>query len=210
MSLIAKFSVPIDAFVLGSALQLNEIERIEFDCNLPSHANKMPYFWVWGSHFDTFETVVERESAIHSVSVVDELEDTRLYRAEWQSAIPAFLDATQQSNGRIRSISGVTTWTFELRFEEQADLNRFTTYYADTEADLQLERLYALRNAIVDHTELTPAQRETLITAEQEGYYEEPSKTSMHEIAETLDVSQAAVSGRLRRGTSTLIQNTLL
>lgn len=210
MSLIAKFSLPDDDFVLGSALQLDEIERIEFDCNIPARTGAMPYFWVWGASFDRFEAVAEEERAIESVAMIDDMGETRLYRATWQSHVSYLLDATQQSNGIIRSVSGDIRWEFELLFEQHSDLATFTEYYADTGMNLELEQLYSLSSAPVDHDDLTPAQREALVTAEQEGFYDEPREITMEELADKLDISLSAVSGRLRRGTSKLIRRTLL
>lgn len=210
MSVIAEFSLPVDDFVLGGALQLEGIERIEFDCNIPARTDTMPYFWVWGNRFDQFEAVLDQEPAIDSVTAIDELAGTRLYRATWQSHVSYLLAATQRSNGVIRGVTGDTRWEFELLFEQRTDLTTFTDYYADTGMELELERLYSMSGELVDHSDLTPAQRETLITAEQEGFYDEPRAVTMEELADTLDVSLAAVSGRLRRGTSKLIRNTLL
>ncbi|WP_254525791.1 hypothetical protein [Natrinema caseinilyticum] len=47
MSVLAEFSLPTDAFVLGDALQADGIERVEFDCPIPARNGAMPYFWVW-------------------------------------------------------------------------------------------------------------------------------------------------------------------
>lgn len=210
MSLIAEFSLPVDDFVLARALQLEGIDRIEFDCNIPARTDAMPYFWVWGSQFTQFESTVEKEPAIESVTVIDELEKTRLYFAEWQSHVSHLLDATRQSNGVIRGVTGDTRWEFDLQFEQHADVTTFVDYYTDTSMELELERLCSLSSVPTEHKDLTPTQRETLIAAEQGGFYNEPREITMDELAEKLDVSLSAVSGRLRRGTSKLIQNTLL
>ncbi|WP_177209261.1 helix-turn-helix domain-containing protein [Natronobacterium haloterrestre] len=208
--MIAEFSLPVDDFVLGNALQLDEIKRIEFDCKIPARTDSMPYFWVWGSQFDQFETVVDQEQAIDSVVAIDELDGTRLYRATWRARVSYLLEATKRSNGVIRGVAGDTRWEFELLFEQREDLVTFTDYYADTGMELELERLYSLSGTLADHDDLTPAQRETLITAEQKGFYDEPRSITMEELADELGVSLAAVSGRLRRGTSKLIRKTLL
>lgn len=210
MSVIAEFSLPVDDFVLGSVLQLEGIKRIEFDCNIPAQTDSMPYFWVWGNQFDQFEAAVDQEPAIDSVTAVDELDGTRLYRATWQSRVSYLLDATRRSNGVVRGVTGDTRWELELLFEQRTDLATFTDYYADTGMELELERLYSLNGTLADHDDLTPAQRETLITAEREGFYDEPRSITMEELADELDVSPAAVSGRLRRGTSKLIREALL
>lgn len=210
MSLVAEFSLPVDGFVLGDALQLGDIDRIDFDCNIPARSDVMPYFWVWGSRFDEFERVAERETALECVRLVDELEHNRLYRAEWRTHVSYLLGATCQSNGLVRGVTGENRWEIDVLFERRDDLQAFSSYYSGTAFDLKLERLYSLCDPVADCCELTPAQRETLVTAEQAGYYDQPSEVTMEELADRLDVSLAAVSGRLRRGTSRLIRSTLL
>jgi len=46
---------------------------------------------------------------------------------------------------------------------------------------------------------LTPLQRDTLIQAVQGGYYSIPRGVSTQELAETFDISDQAVTERLRR-----------
>lgn len=210
MSLIAEFSLPTDDFVLGDALRLDEIDRIDFDCNIPARSDAMPYFWVWGSRFDEFEAAVESETAIEHLTLVDELDSNRLYRAEWRTRVSDLLRATRESNGVMQTVTGEHRWELEVLFESSNDLKAFSQYYSDTESNLTLDRLYQLHDSLSEECNLTPVQRETMIVAEKEGYYNEPSDISMEGLAEKLDVSLSAVSGRLRRGTSQLIRNNLL
>lgn len=56
---------------------------------------------------------------------------------------------------------------------------------------------------------LTKRQRDTLALAFERGYFEEPRRASLAELAEELDISQSAVSGRLRRGIDRLVGATL-
>lgn len=59
-----------------------------------------------------------------------------------------------------------------------------------------------------DH-DLTPEQRDTLLTALERGYFEEPREITLQELAEVLDLSPTAVSGRMRRGQATLVARSL-
>lgn len=57
---------------------------------------------------------------------------------------------------------------------------------------------------------LTPEQRETLLFAHAEGYFEEPRETSLEELAEKMGLSSTAVGGRIRRGVNALIKSTVV
>lgn len=57
---------------------------------------------------------------------------------------------------------------------------------------------------------LTAEQHEALVTAFRSGYFEEPREISLVELADELDISPAATSGRLRRGLTKLISMTIV
>jgi hypothetical protein len=56
---------------------------------------------------------------------------------------------------------------------------------------------------------LTPKQREALVTALDAGFYNIPPNATMDEVAQAIDISQQAMSKRLRRAHGNLIRNTL-
>lgn len=56
---------------------------------------------------------------------------------------------------------------------------------------------------------LTPVQRATLVRAVREGYYSIPRELSTQELADSFDVSDQAVTERLRRAIASLVENTL-
>lgn len=55
---------------------------------------------------------------------------------------------------------------------------------------------------------LTEEQRETLLAAYANGYFEEPRGITLEELADLQDISPSAASGRLRRGMGKLIETT--
>lgn len=56
---------------------------------------------------------------------------------------------------------------------------------------------------------VTPKQREALVTALQAGFYDIPQRATMTEVADTLGISQQALSKRLRRAHGNLVSNVL-
>jgi predicted DNA binding protein len=64
--------------------------------------------------------------------------------------------------------------------------------------------------AAPDEATLTPAQREVIITALKEGYFEIPRDTNLVEIAEELDISNQAVGERMRRAVAKLARSTVI
>jgi predicted DNA binding protein len=61
-----------------------------------------------------------------------------------------------------------------------------------------------------DHTntvDLTEPQREALLLAYEQGYYDSPRTTTLADLADQFGISRQAVSNRLKRGTRQLIEN---
>lgn len=57
---------------------------------------------------------------------------------------------------------------------------------------------------------LTDEQREALLAAYEHGYYADPREASLAAVADSLDHSPSAVSGRLKRGMKSLVEATLV
>lgn len=61
-----------------------------------------------------------------------------------------------------------------------------------------------------EESTLSPQQRDALLTAYRQGYFEVPRRTTLSELADTVEISDSALSQRLRRGTGALVEQTLL
>lgn len=57
---------------------------------------------------------------------------------------------------------------------------------------------------------MSPVQRETLLTAYRQGYFGIPRRTNQADLAEELEISDSALSQRIRRGVSKLIERDVL
>jgi predicted DNA binding protein len=210
MSLVAEFDLSTETFVLRDILERDGTESIEFACNMPTRLGAMPYFWVWGSSFDGIQETMLQEPSVREIKEIDALENSRLYRAEWGAPIQELLGAVQDTDGLFKTAVGKEQWEFEMIFKERDDLSAFSRRSSDIGLDFQLSHVHALTEPIEDDYGLTPPQKEALITAEQNGYFNQPRNVTMDELADEMGLSPGAVSGRLRRGCSNLIQRTLL
>lgn len=76
---------------------------------------------------------------------------------------------------------------------------------------MSLHRLYHDQTGNQDDNQysLSKKQRQTLELAHRKGFFAVPRRTSLAAIAEELEISEQAVSERIRRATATLISNAL-
>lgn len=57
---------------------------------------------------------------------------------------------------------------------------------------------------------VTPEQREVLVAAYEQGYFDQPRQVTQTELGQQFGISGRAVSNRLLRGTKNLISSNLL
>lgn len=212
MSIIAELGMKPNEFVLGDALSVPAVERVEFERVVPTRKAVMPFFWAWGSSFEAFEREAAAEPAITGVSTVDTFEDGRLYRAKWSERVPGFVRAIRENDALFQSGSGnAEGWRFELRFSDQESLTGFREFYEENDLEFSVRQLYRVAPpGNDDGYGLTPKQREILVAAVEEGYFDEPRALSLEDLADVLDISTPSASGRLRRATCRLAESTLL
>jgi predicted DNA binding protein len=210
MTVIAEYTLPEGDFAVGLAAAVGvdaELERLVVE-----DGGTVGYFWVCGDTDVPTERRPETGGPA-SVTLVDEVGDRRLYRVVLHPDEESFVGAFARFDAEVLNARGDDDrWWFRIGFPDRDVLSDFQSYCVDTAAvDLDLDRLYnPIESAPRVDSDLTPRQRETLITAHGKGYYDIPRKITLVGLAEELDVSDQAVSERLRRGESKLIRSHLL
>lgn len=133
-----------------------------------------------------------------------------LYEIQWSPDINGLVQSIIETDTRILEAEGTADmWDFRLQFRTHEDLSSFRAACDDHDIPLTLRHLYnpALPE---DGGQLSARQHEALIAAYRGGYFEVPRQTSMNTLAMEFDISDSAVSQRIRRGTAALIDETLL
>jgi predicted DNA binding protein len=212
MSIIAEFTTPAREFALGDALAAHPEVRLELEKVVPTRMQILPFFWAWGEDLDDFAETVREQSIVESLKAVDSVDDQTLYRVEWTDVITDLGRIIRSADATVLEASGQRdTWQFELRFASHEDVRSLQADCIDHDISLELQRLHSLTELDADGKyDLTPEQRETLLTALEHGYFEEPRDVTLEELAELQGLSPTAVSGRMRRAEAKLIARTLI
>jgi hypothetical protein len=208
MTVIAEYTLPREQFALGRAVATGT--EVELDRIVAEDGRNVGYFWVRGSG-ETPE--VESTAGVASLTRVDGVGPDRLYRAVWNGGDESFADALVRFDAEVLNARGDDdSWWFRVGFVDRDVLSDFQSHCVDAvDVALELDRLYnPIESAPQVDSDLTPRQRETLVTAHGKGYYDIPREVTLVDLAEELDVSDQAVSERLRRGESKLIRDNLL
>lgn len=207
MSVIGEFTVPYTDFALGRLLEVDPEMRVELENIVPTGDAVMPYIWVSESEATAVEEVLQEDPLVTAVTRIDEVDGDALFRVDWAPEI----------NGLVRALIDIETvvleaigtgdnWSFRLRFPNHDSMSRFYSQCREDGISLSLDRVYnPTEQGIESGYGLTPRQRETLLTALEAGYFDVPRQTTLVELGERLGVSDTAVSQRLRRGLSRLL-----
>jgi predicted DNA binding protein len=171
----------------------------------------MPFFWVWGDSPEAFMEQAEGEPNMAAVDLLGLVKGGALFRAEW-TPDAGLIQGIKELNATIIEATGTANnWRFEVRTEKQNAFRNFQNIFEDHGISVELERLYDLEElAESDTLSVTSEQRETLLTAYRDGYFEKPRETTQEELSEHFDISSREVSDRLRRGTRNLIAASLV
>ena len=212
MSIVAEFSVKSDDFALSRSLTEAPQMVVEIEQVVATLEDKvMPYFWVSGGDHGEFEEAFQNDESVTDIVRVDQADDAILYRAEWTENVETIVYAYLELGATIlQAVGRDRNWELRMRFDDRASLSKFEEYCEEHGIAFELNRLQEQEQPMASaQYDLTTKQRETLVTALNEGYYEVPQAISMSELADEMGVSQQALSKRFHAAHRNLITSTL-
>lgn len=212
MSVIAELRISAEDFELGRIFDLERDATVELETMVPLGTRAVPFFTVHRDETESFESTVRNHPSVRGLREVDAHEDQTLYALDWKSDRDLVIQGIDESEGQLLEATGTASaWQFELRFPSHDHLSRFRTHCEDGHVEIEVERIYNPTSPDSGQWYgVTDAQRETLMYAVETGYYSLPRGISAKELGEEFDISDQAVTERLRRAIVTLVRNTLL
>lgn len=212
VSIVAQFSIPADAVALDRTLSAVPEMKLEVE-RLATHSREwvMPFVWVSGDDFEAFESALAEDPTVREWSIVENFEETRLYEIRWVETVDTLVDEIVDRHGTVLEASAIAgEWSLKIRFTDQSQVGKFQSYFEAEGVSFTVRRLTHPSAPQQAAFGLTDEQRETLVTAQKEGYYHIPREISVAELAEKFGISSNSISQRLRRGCDTLIRATLI
>lgn len=210
MSTIAAIEVDADDFILGGALSANHGIRVRLERVIPIGETVIPYFWVSGDSREAIESALDAEADIETSAVVDTLDGEVLVKISWVKREGGLLDMMIAADATILEAIGEDgRWSIRLRFDDHQDLTAFYRGCVDRGISLDIGEVHNPATPYDSGLGITDVQRETLLRALEMGYFAVPRRTNLTELADELDISDTAVSQRLRRGIGSVLGVTL-
>lgn len=213
MSVILEFHVDHDQFRLGQVLSGPPVMDIELERIVPTGDAVMPFLWVEGDEYESFEQKVLASDSVDDLAALDNVDDGVLYRITWRADQNDIIQGITEAEGTVlEAFNSDDGWEFHIRFNDHDRLSQFYNYCTDQNIGIHIIRNYTLteRTESVKQFRLSNEQREALILALREGYFETPGQVSLSELADELGITQQAMSNRIRRGNKQVLNETLL
>jgi predicted DNA binding protein len=133
----------------------------------------------------------------------------RISHPEWTKLISP---KTVELGGLVHeAVSTERGWSIRLQLPDRKALVALSEFCDEEGINFELKRMFRQDGWVRgEPTGLTDAQRDALLAAYENGYFEEPREASLADLAEVLGISPTAVGGRIRRGTAELVEMVLL
>ncbi|WP_226012184.1 helix-turn-helix domain-containing protein [Halomicrobium salinisoli] len=212
MAIEASFTLQQADFPLTAVFEQLTDVTIELDRVVPTGDAVIPYFWISADDTGKLTTDLSEDIGIEQIKVIDEVEKQMFVRIDWNLSRESILTAIVNTD--ITLLSGIGTeeqWTFEVRASEQQVLSDFQTYCKDHDIPIELTELHAISSFKSDREfDLTDGQREALVLAYSNGYFDSPREATQADLAAELGITRQAVSSRLQRGTRRLVASALI
>jgi hypothetical protein len=212
MSTIAAVELDADEFALGEslpALDDGELEVIRVAAT--NESTVVPYVRVSGDGLDAFEESLASDSSVETWRLVDDLGDERLYRMEWTEDILVVVHLLLEEEGAVLEMhGGQGRWRLRVLLPDRDSLTETAQFCEERDLTFAIKHIYELDGSVGrGQYGLSRDQYEVLTTALGQGYFDVPRNVTMGDLAAELDISQQAVSERLRRGHKNLLESTL-
>ncbi|WP_458188209.1 helix-turn-helix domain-containing protein [Haladaptatus sp. NG-WS-4] len=211
MNFIAEFEIRTPIFEetrKAIAELVIEIEDIQL------RADKLPKLvcWVHCEDFETFERVVLSDSTVEDFEVLAPGPDRRLYRVTLSETGESALTypIAVEHDITFLEVRGTDSGTqVSARVPDREDLFSFREKLSERGISFQLKRIFQADPSHDTQYGVTDRQREVLLYALEEGYFDVPRRITLGELAAEFDVSDQAVSTLFRRGQANLLHHTL-
>jgi predicted DNA binding protein len=212
VTVIVELSVPDEECLLGRVLADAPDTRVELERVVPTGPAMVPYLWVSGTDMDALEAQVRASDDVVALTVLDRLDGWSLYCIEWADTPHSLLQGIGASKGTVLEARRDDGWLFRLRFPDHDSLSRFYDYCVERDVTVHIERSFTLREKteVGRQLGLSGEQREALLLALRNGYFDTPSRASLDDLADEFGISKQALSNRIRRGTKAVLDETLL
>jgi len=170
--------------------------------------------WLEDGYAGAFESGLAEDRTVTDATHVVDTPQGHQYEVTCREGVAGteLYDIVVETDGIF--VSGrrrVDYWDVTLRFPDRDAFSSFQTACARTDVEPRIQAIHDQEGTPqATQYDISDPQREILLLAAREGYFDVPRRVSLADLAGELDVSSQAASERLRRGLDSLVERALL
>jgi len=213
MCVVATFTVPGEHCLFSRAVPETNSVEIELDRVVPLGGLLTPMLWVrdGANECEDFVAALEAQSPVERVTELERADARRLYKLDWASQPDGVIGHLLETDAAVLTATGTAEgFDFVIRFNTSDALSDFHERCRDSGVKLEVTGVRQRQDTEEDGPGLTAQQRETLLRAYEEGYYDVPRDVTAVDLAAEMGISDQSLSERLRRAHSRLVEYALL
>lgn len=211
METVVNATIPTDQFVLRETIE--QVPDVEFEAvrfAVHDSACPMPFLWASTCQPDQLAAALEADSSTERVNCLSREDGRGLYSIDWTTRAACLIEGFAETGGPVLEIRGSSDrWTFQILFPDRAAASEAFQTWCDDGISPSLSRISHLSCGNDDKGGLSGTQHTAITQAFQADYYNVPRGTTLEELAMEFEVSHQALSERLRRGHSHLVERLL-
>lgn len=209
--LIATFHLELGAVALEQAFDAVPEMTVEAERTAADSVQwTMPCVWVAADDFDATDEALAADPSVDAIVETNEFGDEKYYHLAWDDEVNERITSYVDHEGSILQADATDDgWELEIRFVTREQFDEFRTALREQGCDFELLNIYEPGSPRQTMGDVTPTQRDALVTAVELGYYKVPREISTRELADELDISHQSVSELLHRGTENLVTSSL-
>ena len=213
MSLVAVADVNHDDLGLMPTVRSGTADEIRVVPHSTTDPETGQFFFLVEDADDRFEEALTADHTVRDWTLVTRSGSTRVYRIRHPEETKLLSPRVTELGGLMLDVKSNADWgwTVRLQLPDREALSDLWEFCESEAIAFDLKQMFPQEGWVDgDAGGLTDAQRDALVAAYEHGYFEEPRRASLADLAEILDISPTAVGGRIRRGTAALVERSLL
>lgn len=213
VSLIAELRLTDAQLVMLPSVQAAPEMVLEREWATAADRKSDPVLFVWalGGDFEAFESALLEDSTINEHERIDDSDDRRLYRVVVNRDVitnPGPIDRKTEAS-RLSITTNIDGAVLKVRLPDREALTEYIHLLRENGFSVELLRVHPANDDHGRKYDLSEKQTEALQEALQAGYFEVPRETDLETLSDRFDISQQALSERLRRGVSSTLAATV-
>lgn len=169
--------------------------------------------WIEADSAESVEAALDAEMSIAGWTLLETAGDRRLYRLRVAESVevrpPVFEEFIARGVTPIQATITGEGCLMRARFPDRTTLKEYRKACDDRGMSFTLEGLYRPttdpEGEGLSLAGLTQKQREAILLAHEEGYYDLPRGTNLADLSDRLDISRRSLADRLRRAERELV-----